>query len=96
MKTPENPIYAFRLPKGFLKRWKAKGCSHTFYEATATVSTCQHCRTDRKHLGVIVIRDQSGNETGEMEPSEKLLARHLIDYSKDGWVIDSSSLITAH
>lgn len=82
--------FAFRLPKGFLRRWKAKRCSHNWWEATATISTCLKCETDRKRLGVVVIRNKRGDETGEFEPSGKLLARQMIDYSKDGWVIDAN------
>ena len=79
------------MPKGFLKSRKAKWCSHNWHESTATISTCLKCRAERKRLGVIVIRDERGYETGELEPSEKLLSRHLIDYAKGGWVIEANA-----
>jgi hypothetical protein len=51
---------------------------------------------DRKRLGVIVIRDERGDESGELESSEKLLSRHRIDYSKDCWFIDANVSVLAH
>ncbi len=88
--TPCSHFYAFRLPEGLLKRWKAKRCSHDWRAATATISVCQKCGTNRKRLGVFVIRDERGDETGELEQSDKLLSRHLIDYSKGGWFLDAN------
>lgn len=80
-------LFAVKRPPGILRRFLKRNCQHAWQGCTATVDWCMLCYAERKRLGVIVVRDDDGRDTGELRQSARLLGLQRVRYARAGWTI---------